>query len=348
MATETTTVGERAFKDRKTGLVLFGIVEILIGLFFILAIGSLVLRPGCRSCSTPSATNPSCATSSPDIKMMAPAAVFAGLGAIWFFTMGAGSIRCRRWARSLMLLFAWFWLLSGLISMLFVATIAWPSMQSRTPSGGGSPMPAAFFVSIAVTFLVYVVLPLAFVWFYNSKDVKATVEYRDPQVRWTDRCPLPVLAVSLLAGWFVLIVLVSLIFAWFGIGATAVFPLFGRLLTGTVAGGVQVSLMVVAAYVAWGAYKLDIRAWWCAVILAILAIASAVGNALCLDPMQIYDKMHLSAAQMEAIRKCGMAGGRWTYGMSGLWPLAGLGYLLWIRQFFCRGPRMDDVNSPQN
>ncbi|MEN6406777.1 MAG: hypothetical protein ABFC77_09915 [Thermoguttaceae bacterium] len=348
MMSDATPVGDLSFKDRKAGLVLFGIVEILIGLALALLVCGMVLgRSGCRTCSAPPAANQKCTAPPVDAKTMIPAAMVLGLGAACFVILGMGSIRCRRWARSLMLIFAWFWMVTGLVGMFFVAAISLRNMQSQMPQGGSSPMPA-FFIFIAVMFLVYVSLPALFVWFYGSKNVKATVEYRDPQIRWTDRCPLPVLAVSLLAGWSALSWLVFPIFAILGIGTPTAFPLFGRILTGAVAGGVQGCFVVLMVYVAWGAYKLNIRAWWCAVILAIVCGVSAVVNTLCLDPMELYKRMNLSAVQLDAIRKIGIVGNRWTYLTGGLWCLAGLAYLLWIRRFFSHRDGGDrDVSPPQ-
>lgn len=349
MMSDATPVGDLSFKDRKAGLVLFGIVEILIGLVLALSICGVMLgRSGCRTCSVPPSANQKCTAPPVDAKTMIPVAMVFGLGTAWFVILGAGSIRCRRWARALMLIFAWFWLVAGLVGMFFIAAISLTNIQSQMSQGGGTPMPAFFFVHIAVMFLVYVVLPALFVWFYGSKNVKATVEYRDPQIRWTDRCPLPVLAVSLLAGWSALSWLVFSIFAIFGIGMPAAFPLFGRILTGAVASSVQACFTVLMVYVAWGAYKLNIRAWWCAVILAIVCGVSAVVNTLCLDPMALYERMNLSAAQLDAIRKVGIVGSRWTYLTGGLWCPAGLAYLLWIRRFFSHRDGGDrDVSPPQ-
>ena len=54
---------------------------------------------------------------------------------------------------------------------------------------------------IALLFLgvFFVILPAVWIFFYKSRQVKATCEARDPVARWTDACPLPVLALCL---WF--------------------------------------------------------------------------------------------------------------------------------------------------
>ena len=59
---------------------------------------------------------------------------------------------------------------------------------------------AMLVIGFAVTAVFMLLLPAAFLVFYQRASVRATCQRRDPQARWTDRCPLPVLAVSLTAG----------------------------------------------------------------------------------------------------------------------------------------------------
>ena len=67
---------------------------------------------------------------------------------------------------------------------------------------------------------VMLVLPAGFLLFYQRASVCATCQRRDGQVRWTDRCPLPVLAVSVLMAFSALCML-SMAVGW------PVFPVFG-------------------------------------------------------------------------------------------------------------------------
>src|SRR5260370_37341773 len=90
----------------------------------------------------------------------------------------------------------------------------------------------------------------------TRKDVKRTCELHDPKPRWTDRCPLPVLGLSL---WLFFGALAMLIVPF---AFRLVFPLFGILLVGWL--GVIVSIVFAAVwlYAAWALYRLDRRGWW--------------------------------------------------------------------------------------
>ena len=72
-----------------------------------------------------------------------------------------------------------------------------------------------------------ILLPGIWVFFYMSPHVKATCETRDPAPSWTDRCPLPVLGLSLWM-WFCVPMMLLMPFS-----GHLVLPLFGMLIYGT-------------------------------------------------------------------------------------------------------------------
>ena len=74
---------------------------------------------------------------------------------------------------------------------------------------------------------IYILLPAVFLFFYHRASVRATCQRRDPQIRWTDRCPMPVLALSILLAWGAACCLFSMV-AYRG-----VMPLFGVFASGT-------------------------------------------------------------------------------------------------------------------
>ena len=87
----------------------------------------------------------------------------------------------------------------GLISMVLFM----PDMYGQMGVSGQAAMAfvgVLMFVGMALSAVMYVIIPGVLVMFYGSKHVKATCELWDPQIRWTDKCPLPVLALSLVAG----------------------------------------------------------------------------------------------------------------------------------------------------
>src|SRR5438034_406184 len=86
----------------------------------------------------------------------------------------------------------------------------------------------ALFVPLMFFGVIYVILPGAWVLFYRSRHVKATCESYDPMVRWTDHCPLPVLAVSL---WLTFSALMMLVMA---VVYKGILPMFGSFVAGPV------------------------------------------------------------------------------------------------------------------
>ena len=71
----------------------------------------------------------------------------------------------------------------------------------------------------------------------------------------TDKCPLPVLAVSLLLGFGAVAMALS------GLGYRAVIPWFGTLLDGPAGLAVLLVFVFVLAGLAWGTYQLRKWAW---------------------------------------------------------------------------------------
>ncbi len=94
-----------------------------------------------------------------------------------------------------------------------------------------------------VTAVIYVIIPGALVLFYGSKHAKETCERRDPKVRWTDKCPLPVLAVSLMAGCWSACMPLTGFYGWS-------IPFFGLILSGMPGAGVMLVSVLLFGYVA--------------------------------------------------------------------------------------------------
>ena len=102
------------FKDRKTGLVGFGILQIILGglcaiLVPFMIIGMIVLAVSKDSSAPPMNT-----------ATMIVGVLFYVLAAICFIWMGVGSIKARRWARALILVSSWLWLICGISGLFFM------------------------------------------------------------------------------------------------------------------------------------------------------------------------------------------------------------------------------------
>jgi hypothetical protein len=316
------------FKDRKVGLVIFGILQILLGAFCGLMVPLMILG---MIVSTIAADGGSEAMS---FKMMIPGVLVYLLAAIWFITMGIGSIKTRRWARALILVSSWVWLISGVCGLIFVLFFV-PNMYGEMEANGQMPPGMAVivkFVMMAVMTVVYVIIPGALVLFYRSRHVKATCEYRDPNIRWTDKCPLPVLAMSLVCAVWAASML------WMGAFNWAI-PFFGDILSG-ISGMVLVLILVLLlAYTAWGTYKLDMKAWWCALLVIVGWFLSTIITFSRGGLLTYYEKMDFPPQQLELMKKYDMMSGPTMGIMMAFWVIIFILYLMYIRKYFVAASR---------
>lgn len=310
------------FKNRSTGLMVFGILTILMGAFCALFV-PLMLFSQAMAARDPALGNP---------RALIPAiAMYSGL-AIALIWLGIGSIQARRWARALLVILSWGGLLVGVISLGTMAILA-PQILAQVSATGSSPGVPPVFLLIPLAFMVVIFLIIPGIWtaFYSSKNVRATCEFRDPTERWTDRCPLPVLAASL----------------WVALGAPgilampltsrAVLPFFGNFLTGAPAVVLCLVMAVVWAWAAWGLYKLDLRAWWTVVAVLVLFAVSSVATYARHDIMEAYHLMGYPQAQIDQIKKFSLPTNfvLWSI-LGGMIPA--LGYLVFLRRYFRQAP----------
>jgi hypothetical protein len=146
----------------------FGIVEILIGCAFLLMIlFSAIAFFG------PAAAKIAAGPISP-LGFMVFVGLENGVVAAVFFTGGIGSIRCRNWARILMLVASGLWLGLGLIVTLFMAVMG-PLIMRQAPGDIPPGVQRAIMVGLIVfTAALGILLPATFLFFYSRKSVKAT------------------------------------------------------------------------------------------------------------------------------------------------------------------------------
>lgn len=318
--------GVPAFKDRKVRLILFGILQLALGALCVLLVCFMILGMFMAASLNRDATTP---IAPMNISFMIPGMLVYLLAAAWFISMGIGSIMTRRWARALVLVSSWLWLIGGIGGFAGVLVFM-PAMYDQMGKTGQMP-PGAIaimkYVMMAFMALFCVIIPGLLVLFYSGKNVKATCEFRDSRVRWTDKCPLPVLAVSFLFGmWAALMPLMA-----FGMYPV---PLFGWALTGWPATAVSLITALLFGYVAWGTYKLNLKAWWGAILLIIAWILSAGITFSRIGLLGFYEKMNFSPEQMDLMREVVPKNGVAMAAICGLWSLVILGYLVYTRRYF--------------
>jgi uncharacterized membrane protein SirB2 len=312
------------FRDRKTGLVVFGILEIILGgICALMTLGMIFIMIGSTVLKKSSAAQMSSG-------MMISGALLYAMLTVWFIWMGIGSIKARRWARALLLVSSWLWLIGG-IGGLIIMLMFMPDMYDKmAQSGKISEKMAEIIKYVMLGFMafIYIVIPGALVLFYGNRNVKATCEFRDPQIRWTDKCPLPVLAVSLMCGLWAVLMLNKGFYGW-------VMPFFGYIVSGMAGAGVALISMLLLGYIAWGTYKLNIKAWWCAVLVTIVWSISMGITYLRMNLFDFYKKMNFSDQQLEIMKQYITPHYFMMVLLFGVCFVVGfLGYLLYIRRYF--------------
>jgi len=323
------------FKDMRTGLIAFGVIQIIFGGFCALLIPFMILGMLVSTISGKGTTAP---IAPMNARMMVPGVLFYAILAIWFIWMGIGSIKARRWARALILVSSSLWLIGGIGVLIFMLLLM-PRMYDQMAKNTQMP-PAAVLVmkSMMIGFMTvfYVVIPAVFVLFYKSKNVKATCEFRDPQVRWTDKCPLPVLAVSFIFGFWAASMLFMGCHRW-------TIPFFGFILSGVTGGAVVLIVMFISAYLAWGTYRLDIKAWWCSLFWIIIWALSTAITFSRVSISDLYEKMSFSRQQIDMIKQSGVLQTPIMAVPFVLWSLGLLAYLLYIRRYFVQPPGQQNL-----
>ena len=313
------------FKDRRTGLIVFGILTVFLGALCALLVPLMVFGQSLAR----SAGGPGAAGAPPSLL---PAIVTYGGLAVVLIWLGISSMLARRWARALILIFGWCCLTLGVVSMAAMILVL-PSLLRLSPSPGRPALPAGAETAIMVGALLFlgfflVLIPGVWVWFFGSRHVKATCEARNPQPSWTDACPLPVLAVSLWLGLSVPGMLISLL------SYRAVLPVFGVVLTGPAAILGTAGMVLVWALAARWMYRVDVRGWWLVVGVFLLFGISNFITYSRLDMAAIVGQMGLPESQVDSMKQI-----PWLSGGALRWITSGfmvpiLAYLIAIRRYF--------------
>lgn len=316
------------YKDRSVGLTIFGILTIMLGcltgLFVPLMLFGQMASSKATGTSTPIAT-------------LLPALFLYGVLAVALVWLGIGSIMARRWARALLLIFSWCWLVMGAVGLATMAFIL-PKTLANLPSSGTTDHPAVpaavmtgiMLVVFVVGGIIYVILPAIWTFFYSSRHVKATCEARDPVARWTDACPLPVLAICL---WLAFSAPMLLIAPLAGHG---VMPFFGMFLTGVPGTLFCLAAAAIWGYAAWSLYKLEQRGWWLILIAFCVFMVSGILTFAHHDMLEMYRLMGYPEAQIEQIQKSGFLVGNRMAWLMAFFALPFLGYLLFIKKYLGR------------
>lgn len=307
------------FKDRRTGLIVFGALLLLMALAGLGAAAlQLVMLVGGEAMGAASA----------DSSLYVFAALFYLLVAATAAGLGVGSIRCRRWARTLIVVLAALTLASGVVTTFYFVLHAGTMTEMVATQSGDEEIAgfAAFILGCLFAFFgfLFLVLPTVFLLFYRSRHVKATCEHYDPKRRWTDRYPAP-----LLAG-VVVLLFCALIFCAPLVGAPV--PFFGALLTGVPAWIYSLIAGLAALVLALGFLRFDRRAWIGSVVyvaaVGVSAFLSFRGRRL----LSVYESMGYPPEQIEMMESFDLTRGFGT--MVLLTVLLLVVYFAWLGRYF--------------
>lgn len=313
-----------AYKDRRAGLIVFGIFAIVIGAICALFVPLMIVGQmlTARRLGT-------------DVDMSA-AVISAGVYALLAVVMiwlGVGSILARRWARALLLCLGWIALITGLIVMPAVWVVMnsiGDTLRAQGQTVTEGQLVVVKIIMIATTFVIYIVIPGIAVLFYRSPHVKHTCDVRDPVERWTDHCPLPVLALVILKVFGAVMLL--LILPIYG-GA---FPLAGYVISGGAARILWLIVVGFMVYAARGFYRLDRQAWFVYLVGATVLWTSSLVTFLRIGLVEYYRQSGLPEHQLELMARSPLIQGHTFLWLSALGMGLFLGYMIYVRRFFTR------------
>jgi len=259
---------------------------------------------------------------------------------VWLILLGLGSIRAARWARALALVGAWVTLFFGTLAMALFLYIL-PGICDVLSDAGilvpsDSMGPLYFFVLGLV--LLQLVLPMGVIFYYRREGVRATCERRNPTPCWTDRCPLPLLAMGFISVLGCLAVVL-------GASVNYVVFLFGRVLTGWQGFPVVLLISAVCGYVGWGAFTRRMHAWWLAYALIVVSSASMMLTFAELDLVSLYGAMGYSTSQILASGRFDLLSPAVLTFITCVWGIMACIYLVWVRDCFQPETATEEIKS---
>ena len=277
--------------DRSGFLIAFGVVETLIGIFFLLIIAMIGAMRGMIA-GAPNAKE------LPPNFMLSIVVIYGGLAAV-FFAMAVGSFMRRNWGRILCLIISWMWLAFGALGVLMSAVIMPQVMRDMPQTPNAPPVNTGAVVAVMVTMMMIfmVALPLVFVLFYSRPSVKATCL----RMSGGQASDFPAI--------------LGLLMVWYGFTAlSTVFILArprGSMVLGFVIGPIAakiyaIAVIAVCVYLIYAFYKREPMGWKVAVGFAVFSFLSIVSAFYAGDTMAKYRQMGMTEAELASMTRTPM------------------------------------------
>ena len=240
---------EPPIADRSSALVALGVIEIILGGLC----GLMMVFMGIMLLAMPSLPHPP-GQPQPSMGAMLPAVSIYGLWAVSFIFIGIGTVRAKRWARRLNVIFSTMWLIAG--GLMLLGAIVVGAFVELPPQPGVPPMMMGIVILVmaVVVAIFFVALPGSFLLFFRSRGVVATCERRSPP-DWSDAVPMSVLGLAALLAHYAYMLLAM---SWTGAPTAA----FGHVLGGAGATAFNVAQAALWAVLTLGVYQRRKLAWW--------------------------------------------------------------------------------------
>lgn len=308
-------------KNRRGGLIFFGIITLLFGALT----GLLTMLAALASLFT-------FGPPPHPLHVIGVLAVYGGMTLLGVW-VGVGSIRCRRWVRPVVLGLAWPTLVGTLFVLLMwvVFNVDLQSAYAGLPPTKAGPMTKVLrmeaIIGSAMLTVAGIIIPGAYLLFYSSRHVRLTLEAYDQNFRWSDRVPLSVFiaaTASLLAGLMTL-----------ALAQLETAPFFGRYVEGAAALGLTLGAAAALMAAAILMYCMRGAGWWIALLTSAAGFSSAILTFASRGMMEFYRRGNLGDGELARLAK--------SPSMTGLFPMIltaaalaiVIAYLLYIHRHFC-------------
>lgn len=180
--------------------------------------------------------------------------------AVLCIPLGCGHIKFKSWIIPASKTLLWAWMVVGGPVTILIAFLLFASKSLSLP---------AAILALLFMVLSYLVFPRLLISFYRNPDVIKTIENKDNRSYWMNSVPVPVLILSFLYFFYILILQIFTLF-------NGIFPLFGTFLFG-MPGILLLDLsIIIFAILIWGTLQRRPWAWGASVIWMGLFMFSTV------------------------------------------------------------------------
>jgi hypothetical protein len=237
--------------------------------------------------------------------------------AILAIPLGYGHLKLRRWARILSVTLLWFWLIVG-VPLIVVAFFMLVTAKDLSLAAGVA--------AIILLGLSYFAVPGLLIRFYQSRNVRATFETKDPNSYWLEKLPLPVLVLGALYVFYIMVLHVPIFF-------NGIFPFFGVFFFGLE--GIfllDISILGLVGLI-WGTLRLRPWAWWGALLYFGLLTFSTIFTFARASYLDILSRMKFPPTEMEPLQRPPFQGFHFAI-LMGIPLLITLGVIIFSKRHF--------------